>query len=83
MNIEIHIKELVLNGFAPDDRYHVSKSIERELTKLFAEQGVPPLFVHGGAITNLDGGSFDMVNGSTSEYIGARVARALYGGFNR
>ena len=39
-NIELHIEELVLHGFAPKDRYTIGEAVQRELSRLFAEQGV-------------------------------------------
>ena len=41
-NIELHIEELVLNGFGPVDRYRIGVAVEVELARLFAEQSVPP-----------------------------------------
>ena len=32
----------MLHGFAPGDRYRIGDAVERELARLFAEQGVPP-----------------------------------------
>jgi hypothetical protein len=83
MNIEIDINELVLTGFAPDDRSRVGTSIERELTRLISENGMPQPLTRGGAIADLDGESFEMVSGSSPESIGIEVARAVYGGLNR
>ena len=39
--IELHIEELVLHGFAPADRYRIGDTVQRELTRLLAEQGMP------------------------------------------
>ena len=41
-NVELHIEELVLRGFAPGDRYRIGEAVERELAHLFSEQGTPP-----------------------------------------
>lgn len=82
-NIELHIEELVLHGFEPGDHYRIAQAVEAELTRLFAEQGVPPSLVQGGGIPHLDGGTFEAAPGSTAETIGARVAQTLYGGLNR
>jgi hypothetical protein len=84
-NIELHIEELVLHGFAPGDRYSIGEAVERELQRLFAEQGAPPSLTQGAEIERLDGGSFGVAAGSRGEVIGAEVAQAVYGGitFNR
>ena len=82
-SVELHIEELVLHGFAQGDRYRIAEAMERELTRLFTEQGTPPSLAKGGSIDKLDGGAFDMVQGSKAEVIGAEVARAVYRGMSR
>lgn len=79
-NIELHIEELVLRGFAPGDRYEIGAVVERELARLFAEQGVPVSLAKGGEIVHLNGGSFSVTRGSKPEVIGSQVAQSVYGG---
>jgi hypothetical protein len=79
-NVELHVEELVLHGFAPGDRYHIGEAVERELQRLFAEQGAPPSLMRGVEIERLDGGSFGMEAGSRASAVGAQVAQAVYGG---
>lgn len=79
-NLELHIEELVLHGFAPGDRHRIGDAVERELSRLFAEHGLPPNFETGFESPRLDAGSFNFAPGSKPEAIGAEVARALYGG---
>lgn len=81
--VELHIEELVLHGFPPQDRYRIGAAVEAELARLFAEQGVPPPLAQGGEMSHLDGGSFEVALGSRAEAIGSQVAEALYGGLNR
>lgn len=82
-SVELHIGELVLHGFAYGDRYRIGEAVERELERLFTEHGTQPLLAKGGSIDKLDGGAFDMVQGSKAEVIGAQVARAVFGGLGR
>ncbi len=82
-NIELHIEELVLDGFAFGDRYRIAEVVERELAALFAEQGVPQSLSQGGETERLDGGAFEAAQGSKPETIGAKVAQAVYGGMKR
>ncbi len=82
-NIELHIEELVLHGFAQGDRYRIAEAVEGELSRLFTEQGTPPSLAHGCQIDKLDSGAFEATPGSMPEAIGAKVARAVYGGLNR
>jgi hypothetical protein len=82
-NIELHIEELVLDGFDHVDRHRIAGAIERELTSLFAERGIPHSLSKGGEISRLDGGVFEMAADSRPETIGAKVAQSVYGGFKK
>ena len=81
-SLEVYIEELVLHGFEPRDRYRIGEAIQRELTRLFADQGVPPSLAQGGELARVDGGMFDVASGSKSDAIGAQVARAVYRGLD-
>jgi hypothetical protein len=82
-NIELHIEELVLHGFAPGDRHRIGEAVRRELARLLAEQGVPPGLSRGGEVTRQDGGSFRSEAGGKPEATGTGVGQAVYGGPNR
>ena len=82
-NIELHIEELVLHGFAPGDRYHIGEAVERELQRLFAEHGAPPSLAQGGEMGRLDGGAFGAPAGSKADQIGGQVGKAIYGALHR
>jgi hypothetical protein len=81
-NVELHIEELVLHGFAPGDRYRIGDAMERELVRLFAEQGTPPSPAQRREVARLDGGAFEVAPGSKAEAIGIGVARSWYGGLS-
>lgn len=80
--IELHIEELVLHGFAHRDRYAIGAAVERELARLFAEQGIPASLMNGGDMARLNGGSFAVTRGSKPEAIGSQVAQSVYQGMN-
>lgn len=82
MNVELRVEELVLHGFPPGDRHRIREALERELSRLFAEEGVPPSLARGGTIPRLDAGSFEMRPGRKAEAVGSRIARTLYGGID-
>ncbi|VVB52078.1 Uncharacterised protein [uncultured archaeon] len=82
-NIILHVEELVLHGFEQGDRYRIAEAVEHELAALFAEQGAPQSLNRGGEMEHLDGGAFEAAQGSKPEAVGAKVARAVYGGLNR
>ena len=80
MNIELHVEELVLNGFKHSDRYDIGEVVEHELTKLFKEQGVPLSLTRGGDTARLDAGAFKITANSTAPVIASQVAHAVYKG---
>lgn len=79
VNVELHIEELVLRGFAPGDRRLIGEAVERELARLFGDQGVPPSLPQDATVRHLDAGAFDVRPGFGTEAIGAQVARAVHG----
>lgn len=82
-NIELHIEELALHGFAPGDRLRIGEAIQQELTRLLTESGLPPSLLEGQELPHLDGGTFAARQGVSPRAIGGGVARAVYGGLNR
>ena len=78
MNVELHIEELVLHGFAPGDRHHIGEAVERELARLLAEQGALHLFGGNVELERMDAGEFNLRPNTKSEMIGAQVAQAVY-----
>jgi hypothetical protein len=83
MKIDLHIEELVLEGFPAADRHRIGAAVESELARLFTEQGLPPGLAGGGEIPRLDGGSFEVKAGGRAEAVGGQVAGAVYGGLRR
>ena len=82
-HVELYIDELVLRGFAPGDPYRLGQAVERELTRLLAEEGAPTWLAEGGEVAALDGGTFEVAPGAKAEAVAAQVARAVYGGLKR
>ena len=78
--VRVHIKELVLEGVAPGDRYRVSEELTRELGRLFAEQGVPASMRKKANIESI---AARMPGTPGRRGKGTQVARAIYGGFGK
>jgi hypothetical protein len=76
--VELHIGELVVDG-AVGDQAGLAEALERELTRLFAEGGLPPSLGSSGTLASWDGGSCMASPGPIPEEIGARIAGAIYG----
>ncbi|UCH58799.1 MAG: hypothetical protein JSV61_11340, partial [Anaerolineales bacterium] len=60
----------------------IAAAIEQELTRLFAEQGLPPSLLQGGSHPALEGGPFEAAPDAAPEVIGGQVARSIYGGLS-
>jgi hypothetical protein len=81
--IELHIDELVVNGFAPADRYAISDAVERELTRLLGEQGVPSSLRVEGATDEIKAAAFNATPNAKPPTIGRQIAEAVYQGFSQ
>lgn len=79
--VELHIEELVLEGFERVDRARLEGVVRHELACLLVEQGVPARLRHGAV--SLDGGAFTAQPGLDAATLGARIARAVYDGFGQ
>lgn len=80
--IELHIEELVLEGFAPGERYRIGEAVERELTRLMSLNGVPPAWNGNLEIGSVNGGTFHMPSGGARGAAGEQIASAVYEGLN-
>ncbi|MDP9351968.1 MAG: hypothetical protein M3P51_10575 [Chloroflexota bacterium] len=79
-SMEFEIDALVLHGFERRHRYRIARAMERELGRLFAEQGAPSSLLGGRHEAKLDGGSFSVSASAAPETIGVSVARSIYQG---
>lgn len=82
-NIELSIEELVLSGFAPENRYLIAEAVERELTRLLSEQGIPSNLTQMREVDRFDGGSFTVTSNTKPEAIGTQIAQRIYGGLSQ
>ena len=57
--------------------------VQQELARLLAERGLPADLARGGEVASLDGGEFQVKQGSKAQEIGAQIAQAVYGGLAR
>ncbi len=80
-SVELHIEELVLDGFSGHN--DIKDAIEIELSRMLREEGLPQSLAQSTEIERLQGGKFDVKEGSKYDAIGAAVARSIYGGLKR
>ncbi len=78
--IELHIDELVLDGFAGLDGGAVEQALAQVLTRLLAQRGVPASLAGGVSLAGLDAGAVDLPPGLPSRDVGQRLGHTLYRG---
>ncbi len=79
--IELHIEELVLDGFAPVDRERIGAAVVSELTRLFDEQdGASVLRDRTSDAGRVDAGAFELTPDTSAHEVGAQIARRVYHG---
>ncbi len=78
--IEVHIEELVLNGFESGDRYAVADAVQHELARLLTAQGMSS--ESSGDYNTIDAGAFEVRDGDGGASVGAQVAQAVYQGLS-
>jgi hypothetical protein len=79
LEINISIDELILEGFAPSEKYRIGEAVQRELERLFLEQAHAPESISTSARDDVDAGTFTLTT-TRSDVIGAQIARSVYDG---
>jgi hypothetical protein len=82
MSAELHIEELVLHGFAPEDRLAIADSLKLEFVRLIGERGAPRLFKSPARLDRLEAVMFKVAPGAGPLAVGAQIAQALYQSFS-
>ena len=77
-DVELHIEELVLRGFAPGYRDRIAEAIQQELNRLFTDESLPSCVTESRDIPRFDGGSFHVTSGAGPKTIGAQLGQAIY-----
>jgi hypothetical protein len=77
--VELHVGQLVLEGFRPGDRHRIGAAMERELARLMSEHGVPAALGAGGEVPVLRAPAAALPADASPSILGARLARSVYG----
>lgn len=77
MKIKIEINQLVLDGFDHADDRGISLAIEQEMLRLITNNGLLQIFDR--QITDVEGSSFKLKEGNSTESLGVQIARQIYG----
>jgi hypothetical protein len=77
--VELNIEDIVLHGFAPAASYRFGEAIERELGRLFAEQGIPAWMTREREVSHPITTQCTVSPQAEPEAIGVQIARAIMG----
>lgn len=85
MNVELHINQLVLDGFTltPHERALLRAAVEGELTRLLSEGGIGASWQSGGAVGSMRADSVHLPADNSPALIGEQIARSVYSGIGK
>lgn len=81
--IEVRIEKLILQGLGREDGERIKVSLERELTRLLADQGAFKRWASRASIDRLNGGQIAVGSGDKEDSAGIQIARAIYGAIQK
>ena len=81
--MELHIEELVLDGFPSQNKEHIASVVQQELHRLLSQGQLPQGLMRNNNIEQLDGGTIHIEPHATPDSTGAGIARNLYGGLQK
>ena len=77
MRLELHIEELLLDGFDPRDRHRIADELQRALTLLLGESQHTGIEQQDKQIECLDAGAVSIPRDAPSSDVGSHVAGAI------
>ena len=81
--IELRIGTIVCDGFDPVDRHAFGRAVERNLTRLLSERGVPAGLSQNRDIRAIVAPEIEVPVAATPDAIAQELARAIYDGLGR
>lgn len=79
LSLSIHVRHLDCHGIGQLNEEQIIGAMRTELQTLIAAQGAPSGWAHDRSIRNLRAGAEPGSARVTADFLGARVARAIYG----
>ncbi len=76
--IDLRIGELILRNVPYAQRHLITATVERELTRLLTEQGLPPSLAQGGNIPHLSVDNLHIAADAQADAIGLQIAQAVH-----
>ena len=83
MDIELHIEELVLHGFAARDRRQIAEALQQELLRLMSAEGAGNLPQTALLLERVNAGAIQIQAGQKPQLAGRQIARAVYRGMRQ
>lgn len=80
-NVNLNIEELILHGFAHRDRHRIGEVLERELSRLIVEGGLPSS--HTALDARDEANTIRVAANARPEVVGEQIAQAVYRGLAR
>ena len=77
MRLELHIEELLLDGFDPRDRHRIADELQRALTLLLGESQHTGIEQQDKQIERIDAGAVSIPRDVPSSDVGSHVAGAI------
>lgn len=81
--VNLHIGELVLHGFAPGDGGRIALAVRRELARRFRQSGIPESAGNPSTLASLDAGTIHIPAGAAPRMTGTRIGASIHRGFER
>ena len=82
MKIELHIEELLLDGFDPRDRYRIADELQRALSHALTEPHKNHIEPREGKVDRVDAGSVTLQKNAPARHVGRQVAGAIVDALN-
>lgn len=82
-SVELHIHQLLLEGFEDADQIAIRRAVETELTLLLSQGGMPQFPSERQSTDCIDGGMFHLGTNTTVRRLGSHIARAIYSGLSK
>lgn len=85
VNINLHIERVVLNGVSVESHHQpmLKATLETELGRLLAQNGIASGLQGGGAFNAIQTASIDFREKNEPSNLGRQIAHSVYGGISR
>ena len=75
--VTLHVDQLVLSGFRPEERHGVAAGLQRELIRMLSDPQTARQLLKQGDVSRLRLGKITIRHGTDSPQVGTQVARGI------